>query len=83
MPNFASMHTELLRHKHLTLELLWQEYKQAYPEGYQYSWFCELYGRWVQKLDIFLRQEYRAGEQDVRGPCRSHRASCGRRYRSR
>jgi transposase len=71
MPNFETMRAELLRHKHLTLELLWQEYKQAYPEGYQYSWFCELYGRWARKLDIYLRQEHRAGERmfvDHAGP---------------
>ena len=71
LPDFASMHTQLLRHKHLTLDLLWQEYKQTYPEGYQYSWFCELYGRWAGKLDIVLRREYRAGEKmfvDHAGP---------------
>jgi hypothetical protein len=34
LPEFASMHAQLLRHKHLTLELLWQEYKQNYPEGW-------------------------------------------------
>jgi hypothetical protein len=33
LPEFASMHAQLLRHKHLTLELLWHEYKQDYPEG--------------------------------------------------
>jgi transposase len=49
--DFASMHGQLLRHKHLTLDLLWQEYKQTYQEGYQYGWVCELYGRWASKLD--------------------------------
>ena len=71
MPDFGSMHSELLRHKHLTLELLWQEYKRAYPEGYQYSWYCELYNRWAGKLDIYLRREHRAGERmfvDHAGP---------------
>jgi transposase len=71
LPDFTSMHAQLLRHKHLTLDLLWQEYKQTYPEGYQYSWFCELYGRWAGKLDIVLRREYRAGEKmfvDHAGP---------------
>lgn len=71
LPDFAALHEELLRHKHLTLELLWQEYKQAYPDGYQYSWFCELYGRWARKLDMVLRQEHRAGEKmfvDHAGP---------------
>jgi transposase len=71
LPDFVSMHAQLLRYKHLTLELLWQEYKRAYPDGCQYSWFCELYGRWARKLDIVLRQEYRAGEKmfvDHAGP---------------
>jgi transposase len=63
LPDFAAMHAELLRHKHLTLELLWQEYKQAYPDGYQYSWYCDLYRRWAQKLDLVLRREHRAGEK--------------------
>ena len=27
MPDFEAIHGELIRHKHLTLELLWQEYK--------------------------------------------------------
>ena len=27
----------------MTLVLLWQEYKEAHPEGYQYSRFCERY----------------------------------------
>jgi transposase len=71
LPDFASLHDEMLRYKHLTLELLWQEYKQGYPDGYQYSWFCELYGRWLCKLDIVLRQEYRGGDRmfvDHAGP---------------
>src|SRR5207247_4790377 len=25
--------------QYLTLQLLWEEYKQSNPEGYQYSWF--------------------------------------------
>ena len=77
LPDFATMRAELLRHKHLTLELLWQEYKRTYPDGYQYSWFCELYGRWAHKLDIVLAPGTPSRREDVRGPCRSHRAGCG------
>jgi len=62
-PEFASIHGELRRYKHVTLQLLWQEYKQVYPEGYQYSRFCELYARWKKKLDLVLRQDYRGGEK--------------------
>jgi transposase len=52
-----------LKKKGVTLQLLWYEYKQANPEGYQYSQFCDLYRRWVKKLDVTLRQKHRAGEK--------------------
>lgn len=35
---------ELQRHKGVTLQLLWLEYREVHPHGYQYSWFCELEG---------------------------------------
>ncbi len=57
------IHEDLHSHKHVTLQLLWQEYKQAEPGGYQYSRFCELYRHWTGKLDLVLRQEHRAGEK--------------------
>ena len=62
-PDFTSIHQELRQHRHMTLQLLWQEYKQIYPDGYQYSRFCELYHRWARQLDLVLRQEHRAGEK--------------------
>jgi transposase len=52
-----------LKKKGVTLQLLWFEYKQANPEGYQYSHFCHRYRKWVKKLDVTLRQEHRAGEK--------------------
>jgi len=33
------------------------------PDGYGYSRFCDLYRRWLKKLDLVLRQEHRAGEK--------------------
>jgi transposase len=62
-PDWSAIHDELHSHKHVTLQLVWQEYKQSHPDGYQYSRFCELYGRWAAKLDLVLRQEHRAGEK--------------------
>ncbi len=61
-PEWPMVHRELKR-KGVTLQLLWQEYKQAYPDGYQYSYFCELYQKWSGTLDLPLRQVYRAGEK--------------------
>jgi len=62
-PDFAAIHEQKQRHRHVTLQLLWEEYKQANPEGYGYSRFCELYQRWVNKLDLVLRQEHKPGEK--------------------
>jgi len=62
MPSMEYLHQERKK-KGMTLQLLWHEYKEANPEGYQYSQFCELYRQWVDKLDVCLRQEYRAGEK--------------------
>lgn len=62
-PDFAAMHEQLRQHRHLTLQLLWEEYRQAHPEGYRYSRFCELYQRWRKRLDVVLRQDHRAGEK--------------------
>jgi len=61
-PDWAEVHRELKR-KGVTLQLLWQEYKQAHPDGYQYSYFCELYQKWSGTLDLPLRQVYRGGEK--------------------
>ena len=62
-PDWATIHDELRSNKHVTLLLLWQEYKLANPVGYSYSRFCELYQDWSGKLDVVLRQEHRAGEK--------------------
>src|SRR5438309_282648 len=45
------------------LQLVWEEYRDANPDGYGYSRFCELYQRWRKKLDVVLRQEHKAGEK--------------------
>lgn len=59
----AEIQRQLQSHKHVTLQLLWEEYRQSQPEGYRYSRFCELYRRWQRKQDIVLRQEHHAGEK--------------------
>jgi transposase len=60
-PDWATVHQEL-KHKGVTLLLLWQEYKAITPEGLQYSQFCEAYRQWVGTLDLVMRQHHRAGE---------------------
>lgn len=63
MPDFADLHRQRQRNAHLTQQLLWAEYRQANPDGYRYSRFCELYQRWRRKQDVVLRQEHKAGEK--------------------
>jgi transposase len=61
-PDWNAMHAELKR-PGVTRELLWQEYKQEFPDGYQRSQFNALYAVWKKKLDPVMRQEHRAGEK--------------------
>ncbi|MDQ6760342.1 MAG: hypothetical protein M3Z32_10845 [Acidobacteriota bacterium] len=42
-PDFADLHQQRQSHPRLTQQLLWEEYRQANPDGYRYSRFCELY----------------------------------------
>jgi transposase len=60
--DWSYIHQEL-RRKGVTLMLLWQEYKEQHPAGYQYSQFCYLYRQWTKQIDPVMRQEHRAGEK--------------------
>ncbi len=62
LPDWPHIHQELAR-KSVTLQLLWQEYRQTQPEGYGYSRFCELYRAWAGTLDPVLRQIHLPGEK--------------------
>ena len=61
-PDYAALHKEL-RSPNVTLQLLWEEYKQEYPAGYSYSRFSELYGAWSRRLDLVLRQDHGARDK--------------------
>jgi transposase len=62
LPDVVYIHNELKR-KHVTLQLLWEEYRSRTPEGYGYSQYCQHYRNWLGKQAISLRQEHRAGEK--------------------
>ena len=70
-PDYALIHNEL-KHKGVTKQLLWEEYKQTQGEhGYQYSQYCQRYRDWVQTLKRSMRQTHKAGEKlfiDYCGP---------------
>ena len=62
-PDFAHLHQELKR-RGVTLQLLWEEYVAAHPEGaYRYSQFCWHYGRFRERLKRSMRQVHRAGDK--------------------
>lgn len=62
VPDWAVIHREL-RRRNVTLALLWEEYRAGAPEGFGYSWFCDLYREWVGRLKPTLRQVHTAGER--------------------
>jgi transposase len=62
LPNWAEVHRELKR-PGVTLELLWQEYREQYPDGYSYSRFCDLFREWEKRVSPTMRQTHIAGEK--------------------
>jgi transposase len=62
-PNWAALHLELKR-PHVTLMLLWEEYRaQAGEKAYGYSRFCELYRTFEARLSPSMRQTHAAGDK--------------------
>ena len=61
--DFVQLHSQMQAHKHLTLQLLWEEYRDGSPGGYGYSRFCELYRRWNRTRDVVLRHDHKPGEK--------------------
>lgn len=62
VPDWQKVQREL-RRAHVTLMLLWFEYKESFPDGYSYSQFCELYRAWHRRVDVVMRQHHKAGEK--------------------
>jgi transposase len=61
-PDWALVHHEL-RRPGVTLGLLWDEYRSGAPDGFSYSWYCDLYRAWVGRLQPSMRQVHIAGEK--------------------
>lgn len=62
LPDWFVIHQELQK-KNVTLFLVWQEYREQHPKGYQYSWFCHHYRDWLGRRDYSMRQSHRLGEK--------------------
>lgn len=68
----AWIHGELKRHRHVTLQLLWEEYRARHGEqSYRYSPFCEHYRAWekrLKRLDAPAALCRREAVRRLRGP---------------
>jgi len=62
LANWAEIHRELKR-PGVTLQLLWQEYREQHPVGYAYSRFCDLHRAWEKRVSPTMRQTHIAGER--------------------
>ena len=73
-PDCAWIHNELKRHRHVTLQLLWEEYAERYGQAaYQRSAFCAIYRRWEAPEALDAPAALRRREA-VRRLRRTHRA---------
>ena len=62
LPDWTEVHREL-RRKGVTLALLWQEYRAANSDGFEYSWYCQNYAEWRGRLQLVMRQSHKLGEK--------------------
>ncbi|UZR99035.1 helix-turn-helix domain-containing protein [Chondrinema litorale] len=59
---FPDMEKEL-RKVGVSKKLLWQEYKNKYPEGLGYSQFCYHFQQWQERQDVSMHIEHKAGDK--------------------
>ena len=52
-----------MRKKHVTLMLLWEEYKETYPQGLMYTQFCSRYRQFKKANKLTMHIEHKAGEE--------------------
>jgi transposase len=63
-PDWEKVHRELKsRRHHVTLQLLWMEYRERHPEGWGYTQFCVHYREWLGRQDPVMRLPHVAGER--------------------
>ena len=52
-----------MKRPNVTIALLWEEYKNAHPDGYEYSQFSKLYRDYQKTLSYSMRQDHKGGEK--------------------
>lgn len=64
VPEWRAVHRELKRRDyHVSLRLLWLEWKADNPDGMGYSQFCDRYRGWLGSQDVVMRLAYGGGER--------------------
>lgn len=64
LPDFIQIHHELTTNRHTSLQLLWEEYREAHPDKpYSYSTLWRRYEQWRTRQDLVMRQQHLAGEK--------------------
>lgn len=59
-PDWQVVSREMKR-KGVTLLLLWQEYREAHPDGFGYTWFCDKFGQHAKRANPTYRHRHAAG----------------------
>jgi hypothetical protein len=52
-----------LKRKGVTLQLLWEEYKEKHSDGYQYSQFCYHFNNWKNASEVRMHIKHKAGDK--------------------
>src|SRR3984957_127366 len=63
IPDWREVHRELKRKRHVTLRLLWLEWKETNPDGWGYTQYCVHYKEWLGGQEGGMGPRYRAGER--------------------
>ncbi|MGH7744540.1 MAG: IS21 family transposase [Candidatus Dormibacteria bacterium] len=63
VPEWRQVNRELKKAKHVTLRLVWLEWRENNPDGWGYSQFCWHYKRWLSGQDVVMRLSYPGGER--------------------
>ena len=63
-PDWNAIHEELVKHKNLNLQFMWEEYRTLHPDGLGYSRFCDIYREYRKDTgrQVSLYHERKAGE---------------------
>jgi transposase len=61
-PDWTTLAVELKRPA-MSLQILWDEYRAAHPDGYGYSRFCDLFREFERRLSPVMRHSHVAGNK--------------------